>query len=114
MRGILCIGNRMISAPRLVNILARRIEPLILKDKPAADVYKVALSCIADAQIVDAAPVIHAHWIFGDHDVCGCSVECSNCGYGKQQVNKKAWLEYPGHKFCGSCGAQMGGAEDGK
>ena len=76
MRGILCIGNRMISAPRLVNILARRIEPLILNDKPAADVYKVALSCIEDAPTVDAVAVVRCR-------------DCEFCNYNSSSETYK-------------------------
>lgn len=57
------------------------------------------------------APVVHGEWVFGEFGVLGCSVQCSVCGWGSEYANKKAWLEFPGHKHCGSCGAKMDGGK---
>ena len=66
------------------------------------------------APTIEAEPVRHGRWVFGEIDAMGQSVKCSVCAWGCRAVNKKIWLEYKGHKWCGNCGAKMdGGAEDG-
>lgn len=61
----------------------------------------------AEEELVEIAPVVHARWEFGEPDVLGPSVHCTNCGFGAKCVDRKAWLRYPGHRFCGACGAIM-------
>lgn len=72
------------------------------------------IDILSDMPTVDAVEVVHARWEFGEVDVLGQSVHCPVCRWGADKVNKAMWLEYPGHKFCGNCGAKMdGGNEDG-
>ena len=58
---------------------------------------------------VDAVEVVHGEWVFGELDMCGAPVKCSNCGYGVENADPILWVTYPGHKFCGACGAKMDG-----
>ena len=66
---------------------------------------------INDAPTVDAVPVVHGEWQFGELDFLGASVKCSNCGWGVDKADPVLWVEYPGHKFCGNCGADMRGGD---
>ena len=70
--------QRLIDTCGLVVKLAKRIGPMIISNRPAADVYKVMLSCIADAPTVDAVEV----------------VRCEHCGhcdlqYPEKQIDKE-------------------------
>lgn len=57
-------------------------------------------------------PVRHGRWIFGEYDVIGYPVKCSECGSEVPHVNRDVWMKYDGHKYCGRCGAKMDGGED--
>lgn len=59
----------------------------------------------------DAALVKHGRWIVGEMYVFGCPIHCSECGWGSDCADVNKWMNYPGHKFCGSCGARMDGGE---
>lgn len=49
-----------------------------------------------------------AEWIFGEPDIFGTPVHCSNCGWGVDCVaDKETWLMYPGNKYCGCCGFKI-------
>ena len=56
---------------------------------------------------VDAVEVVHGEWVFGELDMLGASVKCSNCGWGVDNADPILWMDYPAHKFCGNCGAKM-------
>lgn len=58
---------------------------------------------------VDATPVVHGEWLFGELGPVGASVKCSSCGWGIDNVDPILWLDYPAHKFCGNCGTKMDG-----
>lgn len=55
----------------------------------------------------DVVPVRHGRWIIGEPDIIGVPIHCSECGWGSDRAYQKKWMEYPGHKFCGACGALM-------
>lgn len=55
--------EKLISGPRLVAQLTRRIGLMVQKNYPQDKIYKAMLACIADAPSVDAAPVVHGKWI---------------------------------------------------
>ena len=55
------------------------------------------------------AALVHGQWEFGELEPMGQSVHCSVCGWGSDMVHKAMWLEYPGHQYCGNCGAKMDG-----
>lgn len=74
------------------------------------DAY-VILGLINHADTVDAVEVVHGDWQFGELDWPGASVKCSNCGWGVENADPILWLDYPGHRFCGACGAKMDGGE---
>lgn len=65
---------------------------------------KESLRVIAPAAV---APVRHGRWIFEEFDGVGCAVKCSLCGYGNDCCDRNVWLRFPGHHYCGSCGAKM-------
>ena len=84
------------------------------KDKARLDELGVCIAETINAPTVDAVPVVHGEWLFGELDFLGATVKCSNCGFGTENADPILWLGYPGHKFCGCCGARMdGGNEDG-
>ena len=58
---------------------------------------------------VDAVEVVHGEWVFGELDVFGAPVKCSNCGWGVDNADPILWMDYPAHRFCGNCGAKMDG-----
>lgn len=55
----------------------------------------------------EVGPVARARWVFGDLGPLGASVHCSNCGWGVENADPVLWVDYPGHKYCGACGARM-------
>lgn len=57
----------------------------------------------------DMVEVVHGEWEFGELGPLGTDVRCSNCGWGCENVDPILWVTYPGHKFCGACGAKMDG-----
>ena len=65
---------------------------------------------------VQKAPSIdphkHGRWIIGEMGVFGCPIHCSECGWGSDCADRDKWMHYPGHKFCGACGARMDGGEE--
>lgn len=65
------------------------------------------LDFIAAMPADDVAPVVHAHWEFGEFDGIGRTVRCSNCGGRDLCANKKVWQAYEKHQYCGKCGAKM-------
>lgn len=64
---------------------------------------------IDNAPTIDAEPVQHGRWIFGELGPVGCDVNCSECGWGAKNVDPVMWLDHDGHKHCGCCGAKMDG-----
>ena len=60
----------------------------------------------------DVAPVVHGKWIFGVSEVLGTSARRSVCGWSALAVDADMWLRYPGHHFCGACGAKMDGKDE--
>ena len=60
----------------------------------------------------DVSPVRHGRWIIGELDIIGAPIHCSECGWGSDHASQKDWMKYPGHKFCGACGALMNGGKD--
>ena len=80
-----------------------------LRQMSGEDAYRVLLWLVNDAPAADVAPVVHGKWIFGVPEVLGTSVRCSVCGWSAPIVDADMWLRYPGHHFCGACGAKMDG-----
>ena len=56
---------------------------------------------------VKATPIVRARWEFEELSFLETRVCCTNCGFGAQNVDPDSWLRYPGHQYCGSCGAKM-------
>lgn len=67
---------------------------------------------VSTAPVVRAAPIAYARWEFKEQDNLEISVRCSKCGFGERNTNPETWLQYPGHKFCGACGAKMRNAKE--
>ena len=94
--------KRVIDAIGLDVKLAKRIGPMIISDRPAADIYKVMLSCIADAPTVDAVEVVRCKkckWSRTDEndnaDVYYCELRTGRayhsgdfCSYGERRAEK--------------------------
>lgn len=64
------------------------------------------------APTVYAVEPAHGEWEFGELGPVGAEVKCTNCGWGCENVDPVLWIDYPGHRFCGACGAKMDGGED--
>lgn len=62
---------------------------------------------------VDTMLAVHGKWIFGVSEVLGTTARCSVCGWSALAVDADMWLRYPGHHFCGACGAKMDGKDEG-
>lgn len=66
----------------------------------------LALEILAKAPLVEAEPVVHAHWVEDDH---GCCRNCSVCGF---RVGDDTSYDLYGDwkiapKRCPECGAHM-------
>lgn len=71
--------------------------------------YAAAFAEIAHEPASEVVPVKRGMWIVGDQEVLGSPIHCSECGWGSDRADQKKWMKYPGHKFCGACGALMEG-----
>lgn len=71
--------------------------------------YLKAHRIVREAPAADVVEVVHGEWKFGAFDVLGSPVQCPVCGWGAEYANEKTWLKFPGHNFCGHCGAKMDG-----
>lgn len=94
---------------RLIDAEALMEEVYDSDEKHGNDVWHTSdIEYLLMAQpTVDAVEVVHCEWQFGELDFLGAPVKCPNCGWGVKKVDPISWLEYPGHKFCGNCGASM-------
>lgn len=54
---------------------------------------------------------IRPRWVVGEPGIIGVPIHCSKCGWGSNNADQKKWMKYPGHKFCGACGALMDGGQ---
>lgn len=62
----------------------------------------------ADRFPADVREERHAKWVFGEFNEVGRPVWCSECGLRiKNVADPRAWLDDPGHKYCGQCGSKM-------
>lgn len=59
-----------------------------------------AMEILAKAPIIEAEPVVHAHWIPAP-DIGDCCYRCSRCG--KQ---RDSYIDEDDN-YCGKCGAHM-------
>lgn len=68
------------------------------------------------ANTLDTFPAVdphkHGRWIIGEMRIIGCPIHCSECGWGSDYADRDKWMHYPGHKFCGACGAIMDGGDE--
>lgn len=97
---------RLIDADK-INFVWAPIAPFYISNNVHYE--QVAFKCEVDAQpIVDAVPVVHAHWIEFKANNGNVHYKCSRCG---KEVSypyaKKRW------KYCIECGAKMD-EEEGK
>lgn len=76
---------------------------------PTFAVIAAVQAYVGGMPAADVAPVVHGKWIFGVSEVFGTSARCSVCGWSALAVDADMWLRYPGHHFCGACGAKMDG-----
>lgn len=85
-----------------------------LEENHFSDDHNIALSyadkcwirrIIREQPAVD--PVKHGRWIIDNAKLLYCGIHCSECGFGSDYAKRDMWMNYPGHKFCGACGAKM-------
>ena len=70
----------------------------------------VPSSEIKNAPTVDAVPVIHGHWIYGN-DFHWYTASCNKCGYQRRtDIKADRWNQW---NYCPNCGAKMDGEADG-
>lgn len=64
---------------------------------------------ISDAPTVDAVPVRHAKWIYGEDCVAMCDgYRCSNCGFFVPWDYQHKFISYiEEYNYCPNCGARM-------
>ena len=89
---------RLIDMDELLN----EFEALKNKAETLRDaIYLDAVMAVIDtAPIIDAAPVVHGEWLFGE-DV---DIQCSICGADAMTEGDYRQVEYI---FCPNCGAKM-------
>ncbi|MGN1367387.1 MAG: hypothetical protein ACI4WX_00835 [Aristaeellaceae bacterium] len=97
--------NDMISRKAIMDILHAKANMAVCSD--AQKVFDHVANMIEKMPTVDAEPVRHGRWIFGEYDFIGYPVKCSECGLEVPHVNRDVWMKYDGHKYCGRCGAKM-------
>lgn len=108
---------RLINANLTRDEVSRYITTWKCKDclKDGGEQLVMAVDDIAYLPIIDAKPIVHAHWIEKTewyHGIGRIHCTCSNCGY---TVDYKPGSRGDGRggKFCDDCGAKMdGGAEN--
>ena len=68
------------------------------------DVAYVQVADIMRQPTVEAVPVVHGHWIYGN-DFHWYTASCSKCGYRRStDIKAKNWN---GWVYCPMCGAKM-------
>lgn len=60
--------------------------------------HKMAIEVLKEVPAMDAAPVVHARWIFHDDDIMPW-ISCSVCGICTDSLNETPYCPY--------CGAKM-------
>lgn len=62
-------------------------------------------------RVINEQPAVdpheHGRWIVDNAKLLYCRIHCSECGFGSDYAKRDMWMNYPGHKFCGACGAKM-------
>lgn len=71
--------------------------------------YSHAFDMIDNAPTIDAVPVRHGKWIYGEDRVAMCDgYRCSNCGYFVPWDYQHKFISYiEEYKYCPNCGARM-------
>ena len=95
---------RLIDAEVFEELFKKQIE------YGATDIFDAVEDALQDTPTIDAAPVVHARWIYsGDMDLDGNSQGyCSRCGAGdKHRADLKNFVPY-----CWKCGARMDGESE--
>lgn len=104
---------RYIDADALKELMIETLEHIQKNPKMTGQEMHIIVATIMlcemidDAPTIDAEPVRHGRWIFGELGPVGCDVNCSECGWGAKNVDPVLWFDYDGHKHCGCCGAKM-------
>ena len=63
--------------------------------------YSCAMERLVETPVVDAAPVVHAHWIYGRNTSATCS-HCHRTYYDAYDLDNS-------DRYCRGCGALMDG-----
>ena len=68
-----------------------------------------AINTVKHQPTVDAVPVRHGKWIYGN-DFHWYTASCNKCGYQrKTDIKAEGWNQW---KYCPNCGADMRGEQD--
>lgn len=81
-------------------------NPDVFENKAYAEGWNSAVKIIKEAEIIDAEPVRHGHWIEHDEDIWSNEAECSECHkrIGHSGLPDRFLREF---KYCHNCGAKM-------
>ena len=116
---------RLIDANALVNVLCEKLRSIdngrtmrqaaiSVADGMRIMELEYCIGLIQCADIIDAVPVVHGYWLYGDEYAGHHDVDCSVCGESARTY----------YDYCPNCGAKMdakdmdvptkdGGATDG-
>lgn len=103
---------RLIDADALMHTFSDEVETAFalagfpIRSNVEAIVCGYTMGAIAEAQTIDAVPVVHGQWITGLSFKLGEQTlfieKCSICG---KILNRAKWMKKA--SFCPSCGAKM-------
>lgn len=88
-----------------------------IREDPMPLSLEMVVKHFRSAPAADVAPMVHGRWVdfYGDHKTAECS-ECQQLfavtfGFPAKPEYFAAFQDF--YRYCPSCGAKMGGAEDG-
>lgn len=108
---------RLIDADALIEDLKTEFRDMrkLLKDPESTELQRYMMRVfmgrkvstvvdISTAPTVDAVPVRHGKWIYGN-DFHWYTASCSECGYQRRtDIKANGWNQW---KYCPNCGARM-------
>lgn len=92
--------TRLIDAGEML----KRLESWNTDDEMDKALYNFTLSRIIEQPTVDAEPVRHGKWIYGN-DFHWYTASCNECGYQRRtDIKADRWNQW---NYCPNCGAKM-------
>lgn len=100
--------NDMISREAAIEMLKEKLNRNYTPSFIAGDAFASALHRIKKLPAVDAAPVVHARWVWADDGYCRCS-NCTQKAPVMTQYQDEPTTTMT--DYCPHCGAKMDGGE---